>query len=378
MTQLKIEKLAYGGEGIAFQEGKICFVEGGLPGEDVEAVFTQNKSNFARARVTQILKPSPQRTVPPCIYVKDCGGCQYQHVAYAEELRWKEIQAREYLARHLKIAESLVKPIQGGGEGYHYRNSITVQKCGSGVGFYGEDNETVIPVENCLLANERLVPIFKEAITAKSAKVTYRLSAEGEIVSDLQDKIFPVKAGEKLLYTHSKSFFQNNLPVTAQIGVQLAQWVKKIAPSEFMDLYAGVGTFTALAANGVKKAVCVEENPQSLKALEMNLEVSGVPHEILKGKVETVFRPYYELYEFEHPFFFLDPPRMGMSERFSEFLSKQKGIPAIAYLSCHLGTLARDLGTILKGGLFKITEVVPFDMFPRTKHIEILVLLCPK
>ena len=199
MTQLKIEKLAYGGDGMAVQEGKVCFVEGALPGEDVEVRFTQNKANFARARITQILNPSAHRVEPPCPYVEKCGGCQYQHVDYAEELRWKEIQVREYLARHLKISESLVKPIQGAGEAFHYRNSITVQKCGSGVGFYGEDNETVIPVEDCLLADKTLAPIFKQAILVKSAKVTYRLSAEGEIVSDLSDKIYPIKVGERLI-----------------------------------------------------------------------------------------------------------------------------------------------------------------------------------
>lgn len=375
MKQLKIEKLAYGGEGLGIQEGKVCFVEGALPGEEVQIEFTQNKSNFSRGRLVQVEKPSPHRVDPPCPYIVDCGGCQYQHVDYAEELKWKEIQVREYLARYLKIDEALVKPIQSVSKDYHYRNSITVQKAGDGVGFYAKDNKTLIPVANCLLAEERLEPIFKQPLEGVHAKVTYRISAEGEIVSDQQDKIFPVRVGDSLLYTHSKSFFQNNLAITAKIGEQLATWVQRLQPSEFMDLYAGVGTFTVLGAKGVKRAICVEESSFSLKALETNLQMTGLPYEILRGKVESVFPPYFfKSPVFERPFFFLDPPRIGMTERFSGFLAKEKSIDAMVYLSCHLGTLTRDLGIILKNGNYKITEVIPFDMFPRTKHIEIAVL----
>lgn len=378
MTTLKIDKLIYGGEGLGFLNGKACFVPGALPGETVEIELLQSKKNFSRARLIKIVEPSPARTEAPCRYVEDCGGCQYQHVSYEEELKWKGIQVREYLARNLKISEDLVKPPVGSSNPYHYRNSVTVHRAmGEKTGFFSEDNQNVLPVENCFLADERLAPAFKTNWYGIKTKMTYRLSAEGETVTDLQEKIFPIKVGRKLIYTSSKSFFQNNLEVTAQIGKALAAWVKKINPLVFVDLYSGVGTFSVLAAGSVKKIVCVEESRHSDAALQMNLDHLGIPHEILRGSVETLFADYCRRNPLEKPFIFVDPPRTGMVPQAAEFLSRQKETGALAYLSCHLGTLARDLGTLLKGGNYRVEQVIPFDMFPRTKHIEILTLLCP-
>lgn len=373
--QIKIEKLAYGGEGIGFLEGRVCFVPGVLPGETAEIKILQEKKNFFRAEALRLLETSPARVEPPCPYVESCGGCQYQHADYQEELKWKGIQVREYLARNLKISEALVKPIVGCANPYHYRNSVTVHRAGEHAGFYSEDNRTVTPIEKCLLAEERLAPAFTQPWPNVEEKITYRLSAEGEMISDGLDKIFPIKVGEHLIYTAPKSFFQNNLEITARIGETVAGWVQKVKPDTFVDLYSGVGTFSVLSASGVKKIVCVEESRHSRPALKMNLEHLGIRHEILEGSVERVLSNYYRKNVPDNAFVFVDPPRIGMMPKASTFLSFQKSIGALAYLSCHLGTLTRDLGILLKGGFFRIEEVIPFDMFPRTKHIEIAVLL---
>lgn len=379
MIQLKIDKLIYGGEGLGFLNGKACFVPGALPGETVEIELLQDKKNFSRAKLIKILNASPARVEAPCSHIKTCGGCQYQHVDYAEELKWKEIQVREYLARNLKIDEALVKPAVESSEPYHYRNSVTVHRAmGEKTGFFSEDNQSVLPISNCLLADERLAPAFKTKWYGIKTKMTYRLSSEGEIITDQQDKIFPVSVGKKIIYTGSRSFFQNNLEVTAKIGKALAAWVKKSNPVTFADLYSGVGTFSVLAAASVKKIVCVEDSGHSEAALKMNMEYLGIPHEILTGSVEALFSDYCRRNPLEKPFIFVDPPRTGMAPQAADFLARQKAGGALAYLSCHLGTLTRDLGTILKGGNYRVEQVIPFDMFPRTKHIEILTLLCPK
>src|SRR5260221_12069886 len=101
--EILIQKIAYGGEGLGTLQGKICFVGNALPGENVRVQITENKKKFLNAKVVKRLTESPQRVTPPCPYLSDCGGCQYQHMTYEEELRWKEIQVREYFQRNLKI-----------------------------------------------------------------------------------------------------------------------------------------------------------------------------------------------------------------------------------------------------------------------------------
>src|SRR5690349_4262572 len=118
--EMTIERLAYGGEGIGRLEGKIFFIEGALPGEKVLARITQDKKKFLRGETVRVINPSPHRVVPPCPYLQECGGCQYQHLEYKEELRWKEIQVREYMERNLKIAPSLISPITPSPSSYHY------------------------------------------------------------------------------------------------------------------------------------------------------------------------------------------------------------------------------------------------------------------
>ncbi len=97
--EIKIEKSAFGGDGIGYEDGKTCFVEGALPGEVVIAKVLQDKKNFIKAKIVKVVEASPFRLSPPCPYYETCGGCQYQHVTYEEELRIKESQVREMMQR---------------------------------------------------------------------------------------------------------------------------------------------------------------------------------------------------------------------------------------------------------------------------------------
>lgn len=373
---LKIEKIAYGGEGIAFLDGKVWFVQGALPGETVEAEMLQDKKKFIRARLLKITEASPLREKEPCPYVKDCGGCQYQHTSYAEELKWKEIQVREYLSRNLKIGPEKVSPMIGASDPYRYRNSVTVHRAPKDrSGFFSEDNENVTPVDDCLLADERLKPAFSTPWTGIRKKISYKLSAEGQFISEESDRIFTVNLNHQPVYTSAKSFFQNNLEMTAKIGEKLLQWTLRENAQTFMDLYCGVGTFSVLAAGKSREIVAVEDNQHSQQALRKNLEALGIPHTVLDGAVEKVLPEFVSRRGLENAFVFADPPRVGMMPAAVQCLAGREPAKALAYLSCHLGSLTRDLGILLRGGRYQLDEAIPFDMFPRTKHIEILVLL---
>lgn len=377
--ELRVEKTAFGGEGLAHHEGRACFVEGALPGERVEAEVLSEKKNFLKTRVVRVLEPSPHRETPPCRYAGHCGGCQYQHVSYAKELDFKLEQVRETLERAAGISRSLVSPITASDRPYGTRNSVTLQIGGSPskprFGFFGMDNVSVIPIESCLLADERLAGIFTAVPSKKAQKTTFRLDADGRLVSDATAVFLRLKIGGETLIASSRGFFQNNLFIAARV----AEWVKGLVgerrPDVFFDLYAGVGTFAFLSARGTPHIVCIEEAGENLDALRMNCQEKGAREiEIAEGRVEKVFGTVLNRFAGKKTFIFLDPPRQGLEPSLARFLA-DAAADAIVYLSCDLASLGRDLKVILASGRYEMAQIRPFDMFPRTRHIEVAAFL---
>lgn len=382
--ELTIERLAYGGEGIAILNGKICFVEGALPGEKVLVDVRQNKKSFCKAQLVEVLEPSSKRIESACEYYEQCGGCQYQHVDYEEELYWKENQVRETFVRQLKIDADLIKPIKRSARESFYRNSLTLHETVKNsphsqvFGFYGRNNRTVIPIEKCLLLAEPLQEVLGKKILLKKGEkdIRYKLSEKQEIFSDRKEHIFPVKIGNDSVLAHSQCFFQNNLGVTALIAAQIADWVKESKPELFIDMFSGVGTFTLLSASQVPHKICVEDNAFALEALAENLEERNLEALILNGPAEKVFLKHCEKNELSAPSMLLvDPPRQGLKPELAEFFAKDVFFDEFVYLSCHMGTLMRDIGVLIADGRYRVQEILPFDMFPRTKHVEVLARL---
>ena len=385
--EIKIEKSAFGGDGIGYEDGKTCFVEGALPGEVVIAKVLQDKKNFIKAKIVKVVEASPFRLSPPCPYYETCGGCQYQHVTYEEELRIKESQVREMMQRALGAAEQVFKPIRYSGRDYGYRNSVTLhrtQKDNSkpqSLGFVGRDNETVVPIKNCLLVDPRFSQVFQLKFRLKTGldKIAFKLSDKGQVVTDREEVFVRMKLGGEEFLASSKGFFQNNLPVTELLAQKVCEWVERVKPQSFFDLYSGVGTFSFLSAKGVPKIICVEESTAALQALRMNASEKGSKQiQIIQGRAEKTFPHIFSQENNAGTMVCLDPPRQGIEKELAEFFSKSEGIESIAYVSCDPATLTRDLKIILNEGRYQIEEVIPFDMFPRTKHVETAVLLINK
>ncbi|MBU9889059.1 MAG: RsmD family RNA methyltransferase [Candidatus Omnitrophica bacterium] len=379
-----IEKLVFGGDGLGFLNGKACFVEGALPQEKVLARVLVDKSNFAKARLIRVLDPAPERVVPPCPYVERCGGCQYQHLPYPEELRWKQNQVRESFDQHLKLDTVLIESIRPSPKHYGYRNSIALHRTSAKngfpqrLGFIGRDNRSKILIDHCLLADDGLKSIFAAPHTLKrnEEKRSFKLDEKGRVLTNEDEKLYKVRVGGTSFWTSSMGFFQNNLGVTELIAKQLAEWVEAINPPRFLDLYAGVGTFPLLAARKVPEIYCFEESPYSTGCVRRNFKETGVPLTgVFTGKVEKTFPRFLLANPKPGTLVFLDPPRQGIASSLASLLSKATDATDIIFLACDLQILLRDLRLILAGGRLRVRTVIPFDMFPRTKHIELLVWL---
>ncbi len=375
--EIDIVKLAYGGAGLGYVNGKVCFVEKALPGERVRAQLQRDKKNFCTAMTVEILKPSPMRLQPPCPYVGECGGCQYQHMQYAEECRGKEQQVRDLFVTRLGIRPEQVRSLVPSPESYGYRQHVTLHYTPEGrPGFISEDNERVVPVEHCLLADSALEAAFEEVFESAppEASCTFWRDADGKMVTSRVAGLYPVALGGRTFWASTRGFFQANPAVTRKIADQVRSWVEDFQPEYFADLYAGAGPFALLAGREVPFRICVEAHPASLEALKHN--AASLPHtEIVEGQVEAVFPQLAPRLASHRSFLFLDPPRQGMDSRLCEALAAFEGAAELVYLSCHPGSLVRDLQLILSAKKWKLREVIPYDMFPRTTHIETAVHL---
>ena len=123
--ELDITDLAYGGDGVGRTDGRACFVPFALPGERVRARLTQEATRYARADGVEVLASSPERVAPPCPHFRACGGCRYQHLDYAAQVRWKQKQVAEILARIGGFRVPPLEPMIPSSHPYGYRNKIT-------------------------------------------------------------------------------------------------------------------------------------------------------------------------------------------------------------------------------------------------------------
>ena len=383
-AEIKIEKLVFGGSGLGFVDGKAVFVEGALPDEKVLAKITAEKHNYCKAHVIKVLEASPARIHPPCPYIYACGGCQYQHVTYTQELHWKEEQVRESFTQVLKIDPARIEKIRFGRKEYGYRTSITLHRTQKKnnkpqrLAFVGRDNRSMIMIDNCMLADPALRKVFISEfhLEKNERKRVFKVTEKDEVVSSDAESNYRIKVKGAPFWTNSKGFFQNNLEITELIGKQLAAWVEAINPARFIDLCSGVGTFSILAASKVSEIFCFEENPHSIACLKRNFRELNIPlGKAITGRVEKTFPSFILDNRKERTLVFLDPPRQGIESSLSRALAHEEGIENIIYLACDLQILIRDLRILLSAGRYEISSIIPFDMFPRTKHIEVLVRL---
>ena len=382
--ELKIEKLVFGGDGLGFVDGKACFVGRALPGEKVLARILSDKPNFMKAKLIRVLEASPNRIPAPCPYIERCGGCQYQDLPYSDELKWKERQVRESFAQVFKAEDIPILPIQQGSREYGYRTSITIHRTTEKnhkpqrLGFIGHDNYSKVLIDYCMLADERLKEIFtaEHKLNRREEKRGFKLDEKGRVFTSDKEKLYRVRVGGLSLWASSMGFFQNNIEVTELIAKKLAKYLEVLKPSRFLDLYAGVGTFPLLAARGVPEVHCFEDSPYSTGCLRRNVRELELPLAgIFSGKVEKTFPRFIVRNPKPGTLVFMDPPRQGIASSLADFLAKEYIGENILYLACDLQILLRDLKQILAAGRYKVLEVIPFDMFPRTKHIEVLAWL---
>lgn len=359
--RVRIEDIAFGGEGVARVGEFVIFVPFVLVGEEVEIEIVEVKKRFARARLLTVVAASPQRISAPCQYFSVCGGCQYQHIDYGAQLEIKRKQITDLFQRVGGFAGVEIDPVVPCPVTYAYRNRIMVRsqwdkfKQGLNIGFIRADSRLVVDIEECKIAepelNEQLQEVRAHPPPKGGIKVVLRkLPRDWDVPRD--------------------SFFQNNFHLLPALVETVRNRIRESGVQHLVDVYCGVGFFAIELADVVESFAGVELDKPAVQAARRNATARGRTNgEFILGRAEDCLPGLLQRFIAENTAVILDPPRTGCPPEALQLLREVR--PAqIVYVSCHPATLSRDAKILTADGTYKLGRVTPLDMFPQTQHVE--------
>ena len=356
-----IQDIAFGGEGVGRHDDLVVFVPFVLRGETAQVEITEVKKKFARAKLLRIENASPDRVNAPCVYFEKCGGCQYQHVDYAAQLRIKQKQIADLFERVGKIPGATVAPVVPCPSPFAYRNRIMVRSQWNkpeqklNIGFVRWDCGLVEDIEKCAISepaiNEQLAQVRAHPPPKGGIKVVLRVQPDGwELPPD--------------------SFFQNNFFMLPALVDTVRRFLRTGGAKHLADLYCGVGFFGIELADCVERFTGVEYDRRAVQAAEKNAAARNIKNgRFIAAKVEEVLANLLDKSAARETAVLIDPPRKGCGPEILKLLRSIRP-RQIIYVSCHPATMARDLNILRSEGVFELLHVQPLDMFPQTQHVE--------
>ena len=426
--RISIEKLIYGGDGLAHADGNTVFVPYVLPGEEVRASAKSKKKKLVWAELLEVISPAKERGKAKCAHFQKCGGCHYQHIPATEQLRLKRDILRETLSRLGGITwDGAISAHAGEPYGYRNRAQWAVRSgMPRALGYFLPESSVIVPIDECPVLSPRLAHTFAQLQEmARSGRLpegiqeieAFADSSDEKIALNVAFEKFPKPAAELasafrdvlpqieslLLLDQKKNRFELTGPgyLTHEAGgykyrvshlsffqvnrFLIEDLLKTVTANArgalALDLYSGVGFFTLPLAKTFQKVVSVDANLAAIRDLYANAETAGVAIVSHNKHAEEFLKKT----EDKPDFVLLDPPRAGLGAEAAEKLAELEA-KEIVYLSCDPSTLARDLAVLTGSSRkpkeitgpsirYEITEMHLFDLFPQTFHIETLVRL---
>ena len=386
--RVSIEKLVYGGDGLAHADGNTVFVPYVLPGEEVRAAAKSRKKKLIWAELVEVTSAAKAREKPRCPHFQVCGGCHYQHISAAEQLRLKTEILRETLSRLGGVRwEGAIQEHAAQPYGYRNRAQWAVRSgLPRALGYFLPDSSKIVPIDECPVLSPLLAKAFGQLQEmARSGQLPEKIaeieafadSADEKIALNVAFERFPKPAKELaailqqalpelhslLLLDQSQNRFELSGPGYLfqeaggfrfrvshlsffQVNRFLIEDLLKTATegargSLAVDLYAGVGFFTLPLARTFQKVISVDANLAATRDLHVNAEKAGVAVVSHNEHAEEFLRKTTE----RPDFVLLDPPRAGLGAEAAAKLARL-GAQEIVYLSCDPATLARDLAVL--------------------------------
>ncbi len=419
--RLNIERLANDGRGIAFIEGRTWFVEGALPGEEVETRVLAARSQIVEARCERVLQASAQRQVEPCPHARLCGGCNLQHAPVADQLALKQRTLAEQLARVADLQpEVWAEPLVGPAFGYRRRARLAVRwdvknKC-LDIGFRASSSQEIVSIRECPVLVQPLqsllpallaalrdlskpqaighVELFSgtaEAVlirhtavlpetdvarlrsfaTAHGAQLWWQGAGEPEPDDPAATLAYRLDAWDLELAWRPGDFVQVNAAVNEAMVAQALEWLGAGKDEAVLDLFCGLGNFSLPLARSGAQVVGAEGVEAMVTRAQENARRNALAHAHFYRA--DLSKPLADAPWARKGFaaVMLDPPRDGALEIVRQ-MSKLKA-QRVVYVSCNPATLARDARELASQG-FRLKRAGVLDMFPQTAHVEAMAL----
>jgi len=421
---ITIDSLSYGGRGVGRrQDGKVVFVPMALPGEQVRVRVEKEHGSYCIAGAPAVLRTSPHRVEPECGRFSHCGGCDWQHLAYPEQVRWKSVILRDEITKtgYLKIPEQFqAVPSE---MGYGYRGHATFQcsyEPDFSLGFFRKGTNRIIDIDSCPVLKPRVreiasgvrdilrknpipglysieihSPQDESILQARCRRNVHRnaagimeriyreldISGLSFVVSGVRrsDHVFGQRFCRYSLNVHGRKIhlscsFGDFIQANMQLNTALVEHVVDLAGGavKVLDLYGGSGNFSIPLSLAASEVVSIERSSKlaSLGNISAKKNRVGNVKFLAMDALKAVTSIRDEAVGFDTVV--LDPPREGAKEVVQIIPDLQPS--RIIYISCNPSTLARDLATLCRTG-FVLKQLMMFDMFPQTFHIESVAYL---
>lgn len=363
---LTIEALSSSGDGICHLDGRAVFVPYTMPGDRVRVKLIQQKKNFARGQLLELVSPSEQRISPPCNYFGRCGGCQWQHIPYEQQIQAKHEHLKHVLTHIGKQDDPPIQSLVQAPDGYNYRNRIQGEIRDGKFFFRHKGSDQPINISHCAIADPAINKHLEHSDLKKGLQGRVEIAADNTAISVLR---INDKQSTEL------GFRQVNTRVSELLSHHLKAVVDASQCKTIVDLYCGRGSWTIELAQDDDQRHCigVDSSTDNISIARQASQAAGLTNiEFIHAKVESSLSTL----PVSDSLCIIDPPRAGLHATARSTLCKQMP-ECIIYISCHPATLARDILELTSSN-YALQSVLPLDMFPQTPHLECMAKLVRK
>ena len=432
-----VEGYSSEGLGIVKLDGAVVFVPRAVRGETVDLRITRVMKTAAAGEVVKVHKPSPERAKPECPHYGRCGGCDFQHLSYAEELWAKRQRVQDALDR-IGGAQVQVEDILGAKDPTHYRNKSQYPVGADGaIGFFQARSHRVVPVDRCLIQPEaadrtakavgdwmkryKVAPYDETTGKGLVRHVYVRVNRAGEslcclVVNGRQVPREPELAayvraaaprtvgvllnvntrrgnvvlgdryrtlwGQDFLMDELRglqfklsvpSFYQVNRAQAEALYGKALEFAALTGEETALDLYCGIGTITLCLAKQARRVIGAEIVPAAVRDAEENAARNHIENAEFFCGDAADIAGKLEQEGLQPDVITVDPPRKGLAPEVIASIAAM-GPRRVVYISCDPATLGRDVKLFAELG-YRATRAAAVDMFPGTRHVEAVCLL---
>lgn len=402
---LDITGMVYGGYGVAQRGGETLYVPYAIEGERITAALLPPQKTVRFAIGQTLVYASQDRVLPECEHFGTCWGCQWQHIAYPAQLLIKYDVVADQLQRHGHFSDALLErvlqPVIASPTQWHYNHSATFQRLPNGTFGFAKRDDTLTPIEFCWIIRKELQALY-ESLDVDFGNIrsfSLHLGSEGEtmtvlhmlnddlpemesdlttsvnvLLSDREplnlvgDSLIHHRVNDRLLRATAGSFFRAHVPQVATLVSEVLHGLALTGREQVLDLYAGVGVFSAFIAPHCEVVTLVESYPPAATDADENLaEFDNV--DVVEGSVLEVLESLLET-EAHYQAAVLDPPARGVGN--DEMAALLRLAPErIVYVSSNPASLGRD-GLVLTNAGYRLERVQPVDVAPQTSYADMV------